>query len=264
MYKKEKGTTICFFMFVVVICFFVYYFLGLRENLLVHKNFNLPSYHVVVAKYKEDTSWFSHMDPERLRVYDKSGDEHSPFVPLINKGREGATFLGHIIAYYEILPEYVVFLQGNPFPHMRPEIKPENLQENLDRLVAKRPTKSQPLFCDYHEELAHTFGGLMIDRYHKLLFESKPKDIIRFAPGNQYIVPRKDILRRPKVFYQKLWKMAVKGDHYDIDTAHHGQKKFDQTEILGWSLERVFPVILSNVPIKKGFLTPNDLETQTV
>jgi len=210
-----------------------------------------------VARYKEDISWFFHMDLGKLYVYDKSGDEHTPFIRLENKGREGTTFLGHIIEYYNNLPDYIVLVQGNPFAHMNPEIKPSNFQENLDKLVEKKPEKTQPLFCDYLEESVSFHQGLMMNKYYDLMFEGKHGKIIKYATGNQYIVPRKMILKRPKHFYQKLWNMAIKGDHYshnNIHIVHDSENKFDPTEIIGWSLERIFPTIVSDVPIKKSFL----------
>lgn len=215
----------------------------------------MPTYHIVVAKYKEDVSWLFHMDLPHLYVYDKSGDDFSPFIQLENKGREGATFLAHIVKYYETLPDYLILVQGDPYPHMYSEITPSNFQDYLIRLLETKPKKSQPLFCNYWNENLHLYDGLMIDKYHRLLFEGEPQDTIIYASGNQYIIPRSDIQRRPKLFYQKLYKMALKGDHYTLDEAHFTQKEFDPTEILGWSLERVFDTILSDTPTNPKFIT---------
>lgn len=243
---KQSHIIIIFIVCIILILFFIVC-LGQRKG----------TYHIVVAKYKEDISWFFHMDLEKLYVYDKSGDEYSPFICLENKGREGSTFLGHIIEHYDNLPDYLVLVQGSPFAHMKPEINPRNFQENLDKLVEKKPEKTQPLFCDYWEEPTSFHPGLMIDKYYNLMFENKQGDVIRYATGNQYIIPRKDIQKRPKHFYQKLWKMAIKGDHYshcDIHTVHGSKNKFDPSELIGWSLERIFPIIMSDTPVKKSFL----------
>ena len=257
--NKKKNTnkfqtTLLMFVCVVLflyVCFLLFW--SPRENLLVG-NQPRPSYHIVVAKYKEDVSWFSHMEPDKLYVYDKSGDKNSPYTPLENKGREGSTFLGHIVKYYDHLPDYLIFVQGNPFPHMRPEITPENFQQHINRLIDSRPVRRQPLFCKYHEEPSHMYHGLLIDQYIRSIFNTKPKGTVRFAAGNQYIIPRKDILKRPKAFYQKLCDMAIKGDHYDANEGHNTPKKMDKSEIIGWSLERIFDVIISDVPINKRFL----------
>jgi hypothetical protein len=256
MFKKNMNVSRLLFIMVLMVCLLVSFSLLLwrrvKENLLIHKN--TPTYHIVVAKHKEDVLWLFHMDLDKLYVYDKSGDEHSPFRCLENRGREGTTFLGHIIEYYDNLPDYLILVQGNPFAHMRSEINPRNFQENINKLVEKRPTTSEPLFCDYWEEPSFMYAGLMIQKYHELMFEGKAIETLRYAPGNQYIIPRDQIRKRPKGFYQKLWKMAQKGDHYrDVNDAHYTEKKFDKTEIIGWSLERLFPIIISDKPIRKSF-----------
>lgn len=238
-----------FFLMLVCIILSVY-FLTYPPVLVARE---CPSYHIVVAKYKEDISWFSYMDQGKLYVYDKSG-EKSPFIPLENKGREGATFLGHIVRYYDDLPDYLVLLQGNPFPHMRPDIRPYNLQEKIRRLVEERPAKTVPMFCDYYTEHIHTFPGLMMDQYYRLMFGGTPHPVMRYAAGNQYLVPRKDILKRPKAFYQKLWEMSVQGDHYEEKVAHYGKKTLNPNEIIGWSLERIFPIIMGGAPLRDTFL----------
>lgn len=249
-------TKLILFLILLFLILFVYFFSG--PDLVVQECLSVdqvsPSYHIVVAKYKEDISWFSHMDQGKMHVYDKSG-EKSPYIPLENKGREGATFLGHIIKYYDNLPDYLILLQGNPFPHMRSDITPDNLQENISRLVEERPTQTIPLFCDYGEEKLYTFKGLMMDQYHELMFEGTPNPVLRFAAGNQYLVPRKDILKRPKDFYMKLWKMSIKGDHYELEAAHNEEKTLNPNEMIGWSLERIFPtIVVDDVPIKDTFL----------
>lgn len=233
----------------MIMCFFIVVYFSLADC-PKHK---IPTYHIVVAKYKEDPIWLFHMDRKNLYIYDKSGDKNSPFIPLENKGREGATFLGHIIQYYDDLPDYLVLVQGDPFPHMD-NITPQNFQTRLDQLIKKKPTKTQPLFCKYYDEHLFNYPNLMVDKYHQLLFNGKPKDRLLYAAGNQYIIPRKDIQKRPKIFYQKLWTMSIKGDHYEINEAHYNEKKFNPNEIIGWSLERIFPIIMSDVPTNKKFV----------
>lgn len=242
---KQYFETFGMFFLLIILFLFVYW---------IYQNKKTPSYHVVVAKYKEDVTWLFHMDLSKLYVYDKSGDPHSPFCCLENKGREGSTFLGHIIEHYHNLPDYLVLVQGNPFPHMRQEITPCNFQENLYKLISKRPIQTEPLFCDSLDEPIHLYSGLILDRYMELMFEMEPKKSVVYAPGNQYVIPRNIILKRPQSFYQKLWHMSIKGSRHENGVAHFGKNRLDPTEIFGWSLERLFFTILSDVPIQKSFL----------
>lgn len=233
-----------------IICILIVVYLSMADC----PKHNIPTYHIVVSKYKEDPTWLFHMNWKNLHVYDKSGDKYTPFVPLENKGREGATFLGHIVKHYDNLPDYLVLVQGNPFPHMDEEITPDNFQNNITRLIQEKPIQTQPLFCKNYEEPILSYPNLMVDQYYQLLFEGKPKDRLFFSAGNQYVIPRKDIQRRPKVFYQKLLKMSIKGDHFENHEAHYNKKIFNPNEIIGWTLERLFSTIMSNVPTNKKFI----------
>lgn len=250
--KYPYNIMVIVFLLLIWICILVY--VVSRDNDQPKKQPQPISYHIVVAKYKENITWLFHMDFDKLYVYDKSGDEYTPFISLKNKGREGGTFLEHIIIHYDHLPDYLILLQGNPFPHMRPDVNPRNLQKKITNLIHKKPTGSQPLLCDWYVEPLSVYPELMMDRYYGLMFEGKLNGTTRFAPGNQYLLSKKDILKRPKHFYQKLWNMAIKGDHFTVYEACYTKKKFDPSEIMGWSVERIFPIIFSDVPIKKSFL----------
>lgn len=68
---------------------------------------------VIVSVYKEDFTW-----TQRLRelgysvlIYTK-GDATSRTSVPVNKGNEASAFLKYIIDYYDILPEYSIFLHG--------------------------------------------------------------------------------------------------------------------------------------------------------
>jgi UDP-galactopyranose mutase len=73
---------------------------------------------LVVARYKEDIKWTSLFDD--VLIYNKGpvikSNTHCIF-NLPNIGREGGTYLTHIIKNYEMLAEYTIFSQGCPFEH---------------------------------------------------------------------------------------------------------------------------------------------------
>lgn len=82
---------------------------------------------IVIARYNEDLEWL----PELLRnqwiesvvVYNKGAhlelpkDDRIVIRKVPNVGREGGTYLDHIIDNYEDLPEKTWFTQGNPLEH---------------------------------------------------------------------------------------------------------------------------------------------------
>lgn len=87
----------------------------------------------VFARYNESVKWilYSSDIANNAIIYNKGGDnididekdikEHNiQIIPRPNKpifGREGETYLSHIIDNYEHLDEYTVFSQADPFTH---------------------------------------------------------------------------------------------------------------------------------------------------
>ena len=86
---------------------------------------------IVVARFKEDLEWLnklieSELWIERVIIFNK-GPENISFskkalkkIEIIRKeniGREGGTYLDYIIENYEVLPDKIWFIQGDPFDH---------------------------------------------------------------------------------------------------------------------------------------------------
>jgi len=79
-------------------------------------------YDIVVARYNEPLTWLDYLTPEQkahIKVYNKGPDDLPCPVTekLPNVGREGHTYLWYIIQNYERLPDYLIFIQANPFDH---------------------------------------------------------------------------------------------------------------------------------------------------
>lgn len=81
-----------------------------------------PDVDFVIARYNENVDWAQYL-PGHVFIYNKgsndiqiSGDNIS-IIQLQNVGREGHTYLHHIIQNYKYLAKTTVFLQGNPFDH---------------------------------------------------------------------------------------------------------------------------------------------------
>lgn len=80
---------------------------------------------VVIARYQENLSWISMIPNDfYLTIYNKGspidGDRlprQAEIINIENVGRESETYARHIIKYYSDLANYVIFLQGDPFPH---------------------------------------------------------------------------------------------------------------------------------------------------
>lgn len=68
---------------------------------------------IVIAHYDEDLSWISKLDLNRFipRVVSKTKKDAFLYTP-INKGYEASAYLEYIIANYDRLSEYTLFVQG--------------------------------------------------------------------------------------------------------------------------------------------------------
>lgn len=78
---------------------------------------------LICARYNENINWLLPLKDELITIYNKGPDDLHLFpkdkvVKLENLGREGGTYLHHIIQNYDDLDDYTVFIQGNPVDHI--------------------------------------------------------------------------------------------------------------------------------------------------
>ena len=70
----------------------------------------------VVARYNEDISWTKLFN--NVTIYNKGSNlNNNNVINILNKGREGGTYLHHIVNSYKNLDDYIIFCQGCPFEH---------------------------------------------------------------------------------------------------------------------------------------------------
>lgn len=149
---------------------------------------------VVVAKYREDTSWVKNLVHPYV-VYNKFEEDNNFYVNnLFNIGREGHTFFHHIVENYNNLNEYTAFVQGHPFDHCAKALDTINNFQGDVNFVA--------LGGDY------AFGddlgvGLEIRNFAKLIGFEVTFPVYDTA-GGQFIAHRDVILRRDLDFYKRI------------------------------------------------------------
>lgn len=148
---------------------------------------------VVVARFKEDISWVSNLKHEYV-IFNKNEDDNSLFqYNLINKGREGHTFTNYIVDNYDSLPDYVIFLQGNPFDHCKTVIEKINEFDFTKDFY--------PLGCTYIRDIEDI---LEETKKYSENFGIELNEQIKFISGAQCIVSKKLILKRNKESYEKI------------------------------------------------------------
>lgn len=187
----------------------------------------MPTFHAVITRYKEDVEWVRQLTIP-CTIYNK-GDTPTGLEADFsvrareNVGREGETYLHHIIEHYDELPDYLVLLQGNPFDHCY------NLFTILEDIG--QPEVLVPLANNWKREVLD--GEYTWDGFKECLIEfatklGLPRTVtLGYAAGAQYVVPRAVVHVRPKKFYEEL----IARLNYKIDPLE------------GWAFERLWPYI---------------------
>ena len=88
------------------------------------EKFDKNKHQIIIARYEEDIQWTESYN-DIVLVYNKEDYQIRKhfnikvdnIIKLPNIGREGETYLHHIIENYNNLAERITFLQGNPFEH---------------------------------------------------------------------------------------------------------------------------------------------------
>jgi len=166
-------------------------------NIYIHMN-------IIVARYNENVEWTK--DFSNVIIYNKGESLNNGYneILLNNVGREQHTFYKYIYDNYDNLENYTIFLQGNPFDHLVNTIEKlneiiNNKEYNKDfEILCKLIITSNLSGCKYHANLP------LIDVYEKLFNERKENMEFTFGSGGQFIVSKKNILKRPKDFYLKI------------------------------------------------------------
>jgi hypothetical protein len=187
---------------------------------------------------------------DRYIIYDQS--ERATYPPGIDvkkvvrskkTGHNISDNLRFIIDHYDNLPEMTVFAKGNIFPrHSTKEffdlvVNNEYFTSIEDPAIhhpkwpvnffsadggyceinknwyISGPNRPIKYFFDYNDFLRYCFKDPIIPRY------------TRFAPGANYVLPKANILKYPKIFYENLWTFVshcyFPGDSYIIERGLH-------------------------------------------
>ena len=218
-----------------------------KRNAQMYSQTQIRENFLVVSNYYNDLSWVPEYT-DRYGVYDQS--DTAIYSPKLDTGNViKSEHLGHnirdyctfIIDNYDSLPERTVFVSGNVFPRhiMRDRFdalvnstvfapledrrkhrprwpvsmfsKTEGYREiNNSWYLSNHPTK---YFHTYNDFLRFCFADPVIPAY------------VTFAPGANYVVPKANILKLPKVFYENLRTFvshspkAIPGESHIIERA---------------------------------------------
>lgn len=172
---------------------------------------------LVIAKYNEDIEWTKKIN-HKITIYDKSNNPVENSIKLKNVGREGETFLYHIVKNYDNLDDITVFLQGNPFEHLqilvgwRAKLTDEEKEKVIDKI--NKEINDDAKFATFYQVLYNSpnFTNGMNAKLDCMKYYDKVYDFFTVSPGAQYIVPKENILARPLEFWKKLHSAMYNGE----------------------------------------------------
>jgi GR25 family glycosyltransferase involved in LPS biosynthesis len=165
------------------------------EKTEVIKDIDNINFKVVISRYNEDVSWTNQLKYESI-VYNKNPEDLDSFENnLPNVGREGHTFMNFIVENYDNLPDYVAFLQGNPFDHCGDVINIINNYDFSSHFV--------PLGDIVNLSTSHTSINDQIIKYSTEI-GFKVTFPVNMVPGAQYIISKDLILKNDIEFYKKI------------------------------------------------------------
>lgn len=165
----------------------------------------------VIAKYKENMDWTKSIsNHHKVTIYNKSHEIIESSIQLKNKGREGETFLYHIVNNYDKLDDVTVFLQGDPFAHLqilvgwRDKLTDNEFKEVINKMNNEIDDNSK--FSSFYQVMYNVYNftnGVDTNKACREYY-GEEHNTFTVSPGAQYIVPKECILARPLSFWKKL------------------------------------------------------------
>ena len=159
----------------------------------------------IINNYSQnDLKWVDEYKPDEVIVYDKKEK---------NVGSNIYDYFDYIVKNYDNLPEIVVFAKGNM-------LERHITKEELDKIIYNKTLT--PLMTQNHKTympICYYKDGLYWEQNdywyynahpHKdfqemaKLLKVKGHEYLGFSPGACWIVPRENILKQTKEFYEKL------------------------------------------------------------
>jgi Protein of unknown function (DUF3431) len=210
---------------------------------------------IVVARYNENISWLDEFK-DICKIYNK-GNDFIPYqcIQLENIGREGDTYLKHIILNYPKFPKYTLFTQGRINDHVKSELAfKTNIRDIIDG--NRIPNSYEGLsnvsvnngWNDIRGYNDSAHSGLPIKAWWDKFFTDPPEnDTFKCNYSGIFLVPNKSITFHSIEFYKEL-------NNYLLETEPTG----------GYVLERLWTTIFGQT-YKSSFdksVLPNTYTTK--
>lgn len=180
----------------------------------------------VLSRFRHDISYLSRYTNDYV-LYDRSEEPLSGSIVVSNRGSDIADKFTFIIDNYDNLPEIAVYTKANIFKYVSEE-EFEAMKETKDFTPILTQNHKQKMcdwnklipFCFYLNEIYYELNNYWYLQSHPVkdinsihiieqIMGTSGMPYVPFAPGSNYIVPKKNILKHPKSTYETLRKLLM-------------------------------------------------------
>ena len=179
---------------------------------------------LILSRYEHNMDWLKDYPEAEVIVYDRSKEPMEGSIPVKNIGSDWHDKFSFIIDNYDNLPNVAIYAKANLFKYIT--------KEEFDKV--KDNTTFTPLLTQHHkvyEPICRYKDGMYEEINNRYYLHPHPckdenvemelmvilglsdKEYIQFAPGSSYILPKENILKHSKEFYQKL-RSYLEWDRY--------------------------------------------------
>jgi hypothetical protein len=202
--------------------------------------FNYDTTAIIIARYKEDTSWISKFDKiKMIYVYEKENSSNEPYNIPKNKGSEASAYLRYIIDNYNNLPNHLVLLHCHEFSWHHDDSIIDLIDINIGKEIEYVNINSPRCVMIFNE------NDQMFNNFIKDYIEPAVGSLIIYSniQGNtgcaQFIISKERILNHSLLFYENIYNWILD----DTDVVIHGY-------FLEWTWELFLNGCIQNTPIR--------------
>jgi len=178
----------------------------------------------ILSRYNEDYSWIENYTQDYL-IYNKGESilNNSKIINIENIGGNQRDIAKFSFENYDNLPDIMIFTQAFPFDHCRQDIfdnliqnteftpleyygnTPANGWEQRDEFGGFKEINNNWYIYTHNSTYNLTCKYNSFDEFMNKYFDNyNHLDFIRFAPGSQYLITKKEILQYPRYFWKCL------------------------------------------------------------
>lgn len=169
----------------------------------------------VVSRFNHNIAWLDDYSRDVV-LFDRSPEPAAGSIKTPNIGSDIYDKLGFIIDNYHQLPDVAVYTKANLFDYIKPR-EFEKIKDNTEftPILSQEHHTYLPT-CYYEDGMYYEINNLWYLSAHPVKIE--PTKLMKmlgiyhmayvpFAPGSNYILPKENILKHSKEFYEELREM---------------------------------------------------------